>query len=620
MSNEQKVVDAIVNNNLSLFKYLHNNKRFSINNLTYNPLLVACENESWDIAEYIISITNFWTNGINQSGNTALSYALHMGKIDFAFMLTDYGFTNFNQRNNEGFLAVNYLRDNDSITHELLERILKRSERIVEPIMKFQIYNNLNTDLKDMSTGGTYGSLFYDSISGSMVKMSREELLIPNLVREMIFLKMINSINPYIAVHLKGVYHDGINFGIVIESLTYSLKDVFNLYRDIDISSKCDYYKSIYLTLLETIDKMHVIGILHRDLKPLNVMIDCEGHIRIIDFGIAEYIGIKPDQLEFIGTENYTAPDSGKYISLRLVTEKIILPSNKRNYSSDIFSFGSIILCSLFNDDFCLYFSGDNIYEYKQGPNKNLVIKKLSKQKIDIINSFSPYLMDLLKLTFEVDSNLRINAKELLLHPFFTGNEYKEESVILRSISLIDFPKFSNDDILLNRGPLKYGNDIYDVIKEQKICKTNISTENLQELKEKYDSYNLKNDDFDIIFNRNIMLTSVDHTFDSSIYKIIFKGQYPDITDKTKETINNVIGVMDSLFPISIVSFIEYYITRLQMIGIISSIIMYFRINAYDKFYEYSISKREEDVTVEDLMKVIIDDISSEKNIQLPIL
>jgi serine/threonine protein kinase len=67
--------------------------------------------------------------------------------------------------------------------------------------------------------------------------------------------------------------------------------------------------------LCEALTHMHEHGVVHRDLKPQNIMILFDGTIRILDFGIAKSMGRRVTFIGFtpaIGTPEYMAPEQVK--------------------------------------------------------------------------------------------------------------------------------------------------------------------------------------------------------------------------------------------------------------------------------------------------------------------
>ncbi len=77
--------------------------------------------------------------------------------------------------------------------------------------------------------------------------------------------------------------------------------------------------------------KVHKVGVLHRDLKPGNIMLRDDGSIALIDFGLAKRMRLKlelTDHGEIFGTPYYMSPEQGH--------------ANEVDARSDIYSLGVI--------------------------------------------------------------------------------------------------------------------------------------------------------------------------------------------------------------------------------------------------------------------------------------
>ena len=79
----------------------------------------------------------------------------------------------------------------------------------------------------------------------------------------------------------------------------------------------------IFRELMFALGDIHECGILHRDLKPQNLMFRSDGSLAIVDFGIAKHIDAidRTGHGEIVGTPRYMSPEQVRGMALDLRTD-----------------------------------------------------------------------------------------------------------------------------------------------------------------------------------------------------------------------------------------------------------------------------------------------------------
>ncbi len=303
------------------------------------------------------------------------------------------------------------------------------------------------------------------TISRSMV--SKQKMLIQYLINEKNI--MLNIDHPFIVKMVKTLKNNYFLFYLIeyINGISFDkyLK-IKKLNRLIQNLNELIFYSA---SLLIVIDYLHKKQIVHRDIKPNNIMIDINGYLKIIDFGTSKII--KNYTSTIIGTPHYIAPE--------------VLKGKGYSLSCDYWSIG-VTLYEIYYGQFPFGNEATDILEiYKETINKKLSFPNLNKNGKNKNNNNNENVNNFLEKLLKKKVNERICNFSLL-----------KEDVIYENLEwdkLIDFqivPPYvpQVDTININDKTYfeRYKENIDIYLEKQLIKNTIINNDNLEHNDDKW--------------------------------------------------------------------------------------------------------------------------------------
>ncbi|VDO08731.1 unnamed protein product [Rodentolepis nana] len=180
--------------------------------------------------------------------------------------------------------------------------------------------------------------------------------------------------------------------------------------------------------ILRGLKYIHGAKILHRDLKPANIIVNEDLDLRIADFGLARNTENLKDNISYVMTRTYRAPEvltidiwSAACIFVEMKTRvplfnDMVKPQHFKHILQITGKPDEIMMKKISSDHSRSYIEDDDVPE-----KPNLV---------EIFPWASDELRDLLSRMLELDPDRRLKAAEALEHPYFqTYHDEKNEEV-----------------------------------------------------------------------------------------------------------------------------------------------------------------------------------------------
>ncbi|KAI9998001.1 hypothetical protein PInf_002335 [Phytophthora infestans] len=133
-------------------------------------------------------------------------------------------------------------------------------------------------------------------------------------------------------LHVEGVFEDARNYYMVLE---YCARRSLSAVTKALPGRKMDEHtaKKIFRQVLMGVAYLHASGVIHRDLKLANLLLNGNGEVKISDFGLVARLG--DDHVTMCGTPNFIAP------------EVLMAEDEPYDEAVDVWSLGCILYCLL---------------------------------------------------------------------------------------------------------------------------------------------------------------------------------------------------------------------------------------------------------------------------------
>ncbi|KAG9018592.1 pkb-activating kinase-like protein [Tulasnella sp. 427] len=161
--------------------------------------------------------------------------------------------------------------------------------------------------------------------------------------------------------------------------------------------------------LVDTLGYIHNMNILHRDVKPENVLLDAERRIKITDFGSAKLL----DEEKPAAAGEEEQPRASSFVGSSLYVSPELLTRSYATKASDVWALGSIIFYMISGDP--PFKSMSEFLTFERIKHCDYAFPPDGSE-----HAFDPEAKDLIQQIFNLDPAERITTQQIRAHPFLS--------------------------------------------------------------------------------------------------------------------------------------------------------------------------------------------------------
>jgi len=268
----------------------------------------------------------------------------------------------------------------------------------------------------------------------------------PSMLNEIDIMRSLDHEN---IIKLYEVYETEKSIYLVLELIQG--KSLYEFLKRTNFREEVSHTKTINMvrSLLDALAYLASKGIMHRDLKPDNILLDKGEKVKIVDFGLATYIDVPNYIFKKCGTPGYIAPEVFRY------DDKI--PDSSYDDRCDVFSVGALLYYMLFNNPMFEGTTAADILKLNRKYCQDYPLLNTIKNEFkDPVSKISKDGINLLLDLVEFNAKKRITASQALAHSYFIPAPTGMQKIVGSNEFVVDaLTNFDQGEIYSPCSPLK---------------------------------------------------------------------------------------------------------------------------------------------------------------------